>query len=219
MMVMSPGPRAPWMTFPSRNWTPRSYCLRIRTDSAAVASATSSRTTITGTTMSSPSRRAHRRDARELAGDASRPGEAMRWALGLRTAVAASPTRFLPAMGGRSACPCRSDSAQAICLAGPALPRIAPGPRPHAGSAVVRSPSSRDPEVPRAVDRRRSGGGDQARKVGGGLASLRVGVHVAPGEQPQRRLLIGRQVRGVDEVLDPGEPLAAAHLSLDLQPH
>jgi len=41
----------------------------------------------------------------------------------------------------------------------------------------------------------------------GGLASLRARVHEAPAQQPQRGLLVGRQVAGVDGVLDVGEPL------------
>jgi len=44
MMKMIPGPRAPPLTRPSRNCTPRSYCLRIRT---LAAKPTSSSATIT----------------------------------------------------------------------------------------------------------------------------------------------------------------------------
>src|SRR3954447_6320673 len=73
--------------------------------------------------------------------------------------------------------------------------------------------------MPGAVGCRRSGGGRHVVEVGDGFPSLRPGVDVAPAQQPEGGLLIGRQVAGVDDVLDVGEPLAAPHASLDVQPH
>src|SRR3954447_13102985 len=65
-------------------------------------------------------------------------------------------------------------------------------------------------------------GGDVAavRRSTWAMATRRcaLGVNVAPGQQPEGGLLIGRQVAGVDDVLDVGEPLAAPHASLDVQP-
>src|SRR3954452_2680904 len=73
--------------------------------------------------------------------------------------------------------------------------------------------------MPGAVGCRRSGGGRHVVEVGDGFPSLRPGVDVAPAQQPEGGLLIGRQVASVDDVLDVGEPLAAPHASLDVQPH
>ena len=48
MMRISPGPRGPSWSFPSRNWTPRSYCLMTRIAAASSATAAAA----TSTTMS-----------------------------------------------------------------------------------------------------------------------------------------------------------------------
>src|SRR6185437_3469784 len=66
-MKIRPGPRAPSFTFPSRNWTPRSYCFRIRTDATMANNATTAMMMTATASMMIPShqpggghRQAHR---------------------------------------------------------------------------------------------------------------------------------------------------------------
>src|SRR6185295_9161939 len=86
-------------------------------------------------------------------------------------------------------------------------------------AASTCQPLSGDAETPAGADRPRRCGARHSPEVCVGLAPLRSGVDVAPRQEPEGGLLIGRQVAGVDDVLDVREPLAATHTSLDIEPH